>query len=149
MAEEKTDSKKKIRNITFRVLKAMIKAVIVYALYFFLMQFLAPVSELVPGFQQLVETFVIVYIVLMVLGTLTSGTIFQYFFNTAQSLYVMLYLLLSLNGGTLSVGFENVSLMVDLRLFLMIVILLSLLGLAKSVLQAVNFLNERAEYGRI
>ena len=149
MAEEKTDSKKKIRNITFMVLKATMKAVIVYALYFFLMQFLAPVSEFVPGFQQLVETFVIVYIVLMVLGTLTSGTIFQYFFNTAQSLYVMLYLLLSLNGGTLSVDFENVSLMVDLRLFLMIVILLSLLGLAKSVLQAVNFLNERAEYGRI
>jgi len=35
--------------------------------------------------------------------------------------------------------------MVDIRLFLMVAILLSLLGFAKSVLQAINFLNEKAQ----
>jgi hypothetical protein len=36
--------------------------------------------------------------------------------------------------------------MVDLRLFLAIAVLLSLLGLAKSVLQAINYMSEKAEY---
>jgi hypothetical protein len=38
---------------------------------------------------------------------------------------------------------------VDLRLFLAIAMLLSLLGLAKSVFQAINYMSEKAEYTRI
>jgi hypothetical protein len=36
--------------------------------------------------------------------------------------------------------------MVDLRLFLAIAMLLSLLGLAKPVFQAINYMSEKAEY---
>jgi len=90
-----------------------------------------------------------VYILLMIVGELTSGTIFQYFFSVAKALFVIGYLIFSLNGGILSLTFQNVSLMVDLRLFLAIAMLLSLLGLAKSVLQAVNYMSEKAEYTRI
>jgi hypothetical protein len=35
--------------------------------------------------------------------------------------------------------------MVDLRMFLVIAVLLSLLGLAKTVLQAINYMSEKAE----
>ena len=149
MAETNNDFKKKVRNFTFKALKATVKGILFYALYFVLWMFLAPISEMIPGLQQMIETFVIVYILLMIVGELTSGTIFQYFFSVAKALFVIGYLIFSLNGGILSLTFQNVSLMVDLRLFLAIAMLLSLLGLAKSVLQAVNYMSEKAEYTRI
>jgi uncharacterized ion transporter superfamily protein YfcC len=145
MDERNDDSRRKIRRIVFLALKATIKATIFYVVYFIVSGFLAPVSELIPGFQQMVEAFVMVYIVLMIIGDLTSGTICQHFFNAAKALFVMAYLIMSLNGGLFGVTFENVNLLVDLRLFLVVAMLLSLLGLAKSVLQAINYMNEKAE----
>jgi len=149
MADTGNNFKKKIRNFTFKALKATVKGILFYAIYFVLWMFLAPISDMVPGFQQMIETFVIVYICLMIVGELASGTIFQYFFNVAKALFVIGYLIFSLNGGIFGLTFQNVSLMVDLRLFLAIAMLLSLLGLAKSVLQAINYMNEKAEYTRI
>jgi len=146
MADTGNNFKKKIRNFTFKALKATVKGILFYAIYFVLWMFLAPISDMVPGFQQMIETFVIVYICLMIVGELASGTIFQYFFNVAKALFVIGYLIFSLKGGIFGLTFQNVSLMVDLRLFLAIAMLLSLLGLAKSVLQAINFLNEKAEH---
>ena len=149
MADSKNNPKKRIRNLTFKALKAAVKGVLFYGIYFFLWILLAPLSEIVPGFQQMVETFVIVYIILIIIGELTSGTVFQHFFNAAKALFVIGYLVLSLKGGIFGLTFKNVSLMVDLRLFLIIVTLLSLLGLTKSVLQAINYMNEKTEYTRI
>jgi uncharacterized ion transporter superfamily protein YfcC len=145
MANANNDSKTTLRKLTFKALKATIKGVIFYAFYFIIWMFLAPVSELIPGLQMMIETFVIVYIVLMVIGDLTSGTIFQYFFNGAKALFVICYLIFSLNGGIFGVTFQNISLSIDLRLFLMIATLLGLLGFAKSILQAVDYMNTRAE----
>ena len=129
----------------FKALKAAIKGILFYVIYFILTQLLAPVSTLVPGLQQMIETFFIVYIVLMIVGDLTSGTIYQHFFNAAKALFVIGYMLFSLGGGVFGTSFENVSLMVDLRMFLVIAVLLSLLGLAKTVLQAINYMSEKAE----
>ena len=139
---------KNMRSFVFKALKATAKAIIFYAIYLFLWNILAPISQLVPGFQQMVETFVIVYITLMIIGDLASGTIFQYVFNVAKALFVIGYLIISLGGGIFGITFENINLMVDLRFFLAIAMLLSLLGLGKSVLQAVNYMSEKAEYGR-
>ena len=148
MADTGNNFKKKIRNFTFKALKATVKGILFYAIYFVLWMFLAPISDMVPGFQQMIETFVMAYILLMIVGELASGTIFQYFFNVAKALFVIGYLIFSLNGGIFGLTFQNVSLMVDLRLFLAIAMLLSLLGLAKSVLQAINYMNEKVEYTR-
>lgn len=146
MSEERKDFKTHLREITVKALKATIKGILFYGIYFVLSMFLAPLSETVPSFQQTIETFVIIYIFLMIIGELTAGTIFQCFFNTAKALFVILYLILSLEGGVIGMTFQNVNLVVDLRLFLMIAMLLSLLGVAKSVLQAINFLSEKAEH---
>lgn len=149
MVEKNNDSRKRLREITFKALKATLKGVLFYGIYFVLWMFLSPISEFVPGLQQTVETFVTVYVSLMIVGELTSGTIFEYFFNAAKALFVILYLILSLKGGIIDLTFQNISFVVDLRLFLGIAMLLSLLGLAKSMLQAINFLSGRAEYTRI
>lgn len=144
MADTNSNSHQNLRRLAFKITKATIKGAIFYGIYFFLSGFLTPISELLPGFMQTIETFVIIYIVLMVIGELTSGTIHQHFFNAAKALFVISYMLLSLRGGVFGVTFENVSLMVDLRLFLMIATLLGLVGLAKTVLQAINYMNEKA-----
>ncbi|MDI6848015.1 MAG: hypothetical protein QMD23_07840 [Candidatus Bathyarchaeia archaeon] len=149
MVDANKDFKKRLQKITFKALKATLKGVFFYAIYFVLSMFLAPISEIVPGFQRMVETFVMVYIFLIIVGELTSGTIFQHFLNAAKALFVILYLILSLKGGIMGITFQNINLIVDLRLFLIIAMLLSLLGFAKSILQAINFLNEKTEYSHI
>ena len=139
------DSKQKLRSFVFKALKATVKGVLFYTVYFIIWSFLSPITQIVPSVQQTVEIFVMVYIVLMIVGEFTSGTIYQHFFSVAKALFVIGYLILSLMGGVLEASYQNVNLMVDIRLFLTVAILLSLLGLSKSVLQAINHLNERTE----
>ena len=124
MGKEGNESKKRLRQFVGKALKATIKAVIIYVIYFVLWSFLAPVSEMIPGFQQTVEIFVIVYIFLMIIGELSAGTIFNHFFNAAKALFVILYLMLSLKGGTMGMAFEGFNLIVDLRFFLIMAMIL-------------------------
>jgi hypothetical protein len=145
MTEKRQKKKNKVKDISFRVAKATVKAILVYLLYFFLAQLLAPIFELLPGFMESIEVLVAVYIVLMILGDLTAHTVFQYFFNTARTLFFMAYLLLTMGNGLFSTSFEDYSLTLNLTLFFTVAILLGLLGFAKTILQAINFMHERAE----
>ncbi|MEM2971780.1 MAG: hypothetical protein QW270_05085 [Candidatus Bathyarchaeia archaeon] len=145
MAERKNDFKTELKRLAFKTLRATVKGVLFYALYFVLWIFISPISEFVPNFRQTVETFAITYTILIVLGEFASGTIFKYFLDAAKFLFTISYLILYLKGGLFSISYRNVCLVVDLRLVLTIATLLSLLGFAKSVLQAINFLNEKTE----
>jgi hypothetical protein len=145
MVEQQKKSKNLVKDISFRVAKATVKAILVYLIYFLLVPMLAPLFELIPGFMESLEVFVIVYIVLMILGDLTSKTVFQYFFSTARALFFMAYLLLSMGDGVFNTSYENFSLTVNLTLFYTVAVLLSLLGFARTILQAINFMHERAE----
>jgi uncharacterized ion transporter superfamily protein YfcC len=145
MAEQQKKRRNLVKDLSFRVAKASVKAVLVYLLYFFLAPMLAPLFEMVPGFMESIEAFIIVYIVLMILSDITSKTIFEHFFNTARALFFMGYLLLSMGDGVLSMSYESFSLTVNLTMFYAIATTLSLLGLAKTILQAIDFMHERAE----
>ena len=134
-----------VRDVSFRVAKAAVKAILVYLIYFLLVPLLAPLFELIPGFMESIEVFVVVYIVLMILGDLTAKTVFQYFFSTARALFFMAYLLLSMGDGVFNTSYENFSLTVNLTLFYTVAVLLSLLGFARTIFQAINFMHERAE----
>ena len=145
MAEQQKKSKNLVKDISFRVAKAALRAIFVYLIYFLVAPMLAPLFGLLPGLMESIEAFVIVYIVLMILGDLTSRTIFQHFFNTARALFVIGYLLLSMGDGVINTSYENFSLTVNLALLYTVATMLSLLGFASSILQAVNFMHERAE----
>lgn len=149
MVEKGENAKSNARKILFKALKATVKGIIVYALYYAIWMFLSPVSQYMPELQQMLEIFVTVYISLMIIEEFASGTIYQYFFNVSKSLFVIGYLIFSMRGGVFGITFQNVNLTVDLRLFLSFAMLLSLLGLSKSILQAVNYMSERAEISRI
>ena len=98
-----------------------------------------------PGFTWAVNTFFAVFVILMILGDLTEGTLFQYFFGAAKALFVVSFLILSLKNGIVNVALENLSLTVDLTTLYAFATLLSLLGLVRVMLQLINFMNERAE----
>jgi len=145
MVDETNINRKRKTSILRKALKATVEGTILYAVYFVLSQFLAPLSEFVPGFQQMIETFVIVYIILIIVAELTSGSILQHFFNVAKALFIMAYLMVSLGTGIFSLTFQGLNFFVDIHLFLIIALLLSLVGLAKSVLQTMDYVNEKAE----
>jgi hypothetical protein len=149
MVETNNNAKKTLRKFSFKALKATIKGALIYAIYFILWAFIAPVSQIIPGLQLMIETFVTVYIIFTIVEELTSGTIYHYFLNVGKALFVIGYLIGTLNGGIFGITFQNINLIVDLRLVLTIAMLLSLLGLAKSVLQTINYMNEKAEYTHI
>jgi uncharacterized ion transporter superfamily protein YfcC len=145
MAEQQKKNKNLVKDVSFRVVKATVKAILVYLIYFLLAPMLAPLFGLIPGFMESIEAFIAVYIALMILSDLTEKTVFQYFFNTARALFFMAYLLLSMGNGVFSTSYENFSLTVNLTLFYTVAVLLSLLGFARTILQAINFMHEKAE----
>lgn len=149
MGIEDSSHGKKMRKTVFTIAKTVIKTAIVCILYVILSQVLAPLSPLVPGLQQMLQTFIIVYVALMIVSNLTSGTVFQHMFGAARCGFVMAYLIVSLNSGIFDYTFGSVSLMVDLRMFLVIVMMLEILGLAKSVILAIDFVSQKAELIRI
>lgn len=148
MVYENGEFKAKFRRVVFKALRAIVKGILFYAAYFVLWMFLAPISWLASDFHQIIETFVMVYIVLMTFGEFTSGTVFKYLFDAAKALFIVSYLILSLEGGLFSTLYQNVRLVVDLRPFLTIVMVLSLLGFAKAIIQAINFMNEKQNFNR-
>lgn len=145
MVEKKKEPKSRLRRITVNVVKAIVKSVLFYVVYYFLWSLFAPAAQFIPGLQTMFETFFVIYIVLMIIGELTAGTIYQFFFGAAKTLFVISYMIMSLGGGIIGLSYENISLLVDLRLFVVIAMLLGTLGLAKTVLQAINFMSEKAE----
>lgn len=143
------DTKHKIRKYIFRGLKITLKVIIISVIYVFLMRFLAPASILIPGLQEMITTFTVVYVVLMVVSDVTAGTILQHFFNGAKALFVIAYLIVSLNSGILNITSGSVNLIIDVRAFLIIIMLLWLLGLARSIMQAISFASERLELASV
>jgi len=148
-ARDTSTKRRLIKKRLFVIAKAAIKTVIVCIIYTVVSQLLEPVSSFIPGLQQMLQNFIIIYIALMVISDLMSGTVFQYIFSASRSGFVIAYLIVSLNSGIFSYTFGNVSLMVDLRVILVVVMLLELLGLAKSVIQEIDFVSQKAELGHV
>jgi len=145
MAENGKSLRDLAKKLILRTLKAFLKSLVFYMAYLFVWSFFAHFESYVPGLGRTVENFVTVYVLLGFFGDLVAETVFQHFFSVAKALFVVGYLTLTLNGGILNLNYMGVSLTVDLRLFLSAAVLLSLLGLARSMLQAINYANKRSE----
>jgi hypothetical protein len=135
-------------------MKAAVKAVLYFVLLYLVPSLLiSQLSEFAPelfaDYSQLLRLFVAVVIFFVVASELTSGTIFQHAFNIGKAIILIVFFVLALGGGiiSLNLNFESVPINIwaDIRVYLMMLITIDLLGLAKSVLQAVNFLSEKAE----
>jgi hypothetical protein len=127
------------------VLKAAVKGLLFYLLYYVCWLFLAPLAGIIPSLQKTIETFAIIYIALVVASEIVAGTIYQHFFSIANDLFVISYLVFCLNSGVISINYQNVLLQIDTHLLLGVAMILALLGLCRSVLQTINFASRKAE----
>jgi len=137
-----------------RIIKAAIKALIYFVFLYALPVFLiSQVSQFAPelfaDYVRLLNLFIAVVIVFVVASELTAGTILQHAFNIGKAIILIIFLVLALDGGilNLSLNFEgmHLNLWADLRIYLAMLIFIDLIVLSKSVLQAINFLAEKAE----
>ncbi len=154
----KTESKGEellLKRMAPRVLKASIWGFATFLMYYIAYQLLVLPLLMFPelisfGVQPIFFTFVALAVFFAVAIQLFSGTIFQHVLGVARSLILMTYLIYALRGGILTltpnVGAETLDIVIDFRVFLMMIILVSLMGLGKSILQTINFLANEKEF---
>jgi len=133
-----------------RIVKAVIKGLLWFILLYVVPMFIiSSLSEFAPElfsrYEQLLLIFVTFTLFFVVAGELTSGTIFQHAFNIGKALILMIFIVVALEGGIVTLDFQVLHLVADLRVYLAMLLIIDLLGLAKSVLQAINFLSEKTE----
>jgi len=133
-----------------RIVKAVIKGLLYFVFLYVLPMFLiSQVSSVAPelfaGYGNLLNLFAGIVIFFVVASELTSGTIFQHGFNIGKAIILIAFFVLAFNGGFVELEVRGIRIWTDLRILLVVLIALDLLGLAKSILQAVNFLSEKAE----
>lgn len=117
---------------------------------FFVSQLSEVAPEIFSDYGQLVTVFAAVAVFFVVASELLAGTIYQHALNIGKAILFMIFIVFALNGG--AVKFEvdlmeaqRISVGADLRVFLLALVTIDLLGLAKSVIQAITFLSEKTE----
>jgi len=148
-------SKSFLRKMLPRIVKAVIKGLLYFVLLYVVPMFLvsqasAFAPRLFSDYGQVVTLFAAVVIFFAVASELTSGTIFQHALNIGKALILIIFFVVALGGGIVRLDLNiqeglPISIVADLSVYLMMLIAIDLMGLAKSVLQAINFLSESAE----
>lgn len=110
-----------------------------------LSQLPAQADEALSGYTQLLSTFAIVIVFFVVASELLAGTIFQYALNIGKALVFMAFFIFALNGGFIAFDFEFIHIEADLRVYLAMLLTIDFVGLAKSLLQAIDFLAKKTE----
>ncbi|MDH5782646.1 MAG: hypothetical protein OEZ35_03135 [Candidatus Bathyarchaeota archaeon] len=134
-----------------KMIPKVLKATVMGLLWFFLLYALPTlflselVEEVLPGYTQLLSIFAIVIVFFVVVSELLAGTIFQYAFNIGKALVFMAFFIYALNGGFIAFDLEFVHIEADLRVYLAMLLTIDFLGLAKSLLQAIDFLGKKTE----
>ncbi len=130
-----------------KALKATVKGAVWFVLLYIIPTlFLSDLAEeVLPGYAQLISTFAIVIVFFVVISELLAGTIFQYALNIGKALVFMAYFIYALNGGFLAFDFESIHIEADLRVYLAMLLTIDFLSLAKSLLQAIDFLAKKTE----
>ncbi len=100
---------------------------------------------MLQSYTQVLSSFAIVIVFFVVVSELLTGTIFQHVLNIGKALVFMAYFIYALNGGSIAFDFESMHIEADLTVYLAMLLVIDLLGLAKSLLQAINFLVKKTE----
>jgi len=149
---EEIDVKGLLRKVLPRVLKAAFwgflmggEALLLYHTPEFSGQF----ASFFPSGEPLFLIFMVIFVSFEVAIQLLSGTILSYALGVARAFISMVLLVHITNGGimTMTMPLEGITLhfTIDFRTVLAVFFLFSLATILKNILQAVEFLSERAE----
>jgi len=143
------EERKLLRSIVPRTLKAALWGFITFLMYYIPYQLLLLPALMFPeifpmGINTLFNVFVAIAVFFAVAIQLFSGTIFQHVLSVAKALTLIIYFIYAFEGGIITltppIGEATFKIVADLRVFLAMLILIYLLGLAKSIIQAIDFL---------
>lgn len=137
------------RKLLPRVLRGVAKATIVIIITLVILQFLTPLQQVIPDIKTLVETYVLISVVFIVAGELTKGTIYQYGLSMGKAFFFIGYSIYALNNGIVTQSMMGVTFSVNLQIFLIMIIFIGTIDFAKSLLQMINFMAEKAETEQI
>lgn len=152
MVEE--GSRKGIMNkLIPRAIKAALWGAFTYVFVYYLPRLIYPMDLLPLEYNQFFYLFVGIVVFFAVVVKFFSGTILEHAFSIARALILIIYFIAVFNGGIISLTMPmkgtTVNLLVDLKAFLAILILMSLLEIAKSMFQLTNFLAKKAESSQL
>ena len=146
---EKGQTKSFARKFVPRIIKAALLVIITYLPLYFISSFIEPFQGFFPWYMPTTNLFAAVFMIFLVVGVFTSGTIYQYVFGVARALVTMIFFIYVLNGGIVALavpaGGGIASIMVDLRVILAMLVLTCLLGIGKNVVQAIDFVSAKVE----
>ena len=138
--------KKMLPRIAMAVAKGVLYFVLFYALPVLV---ISQVSQFAPeiftDYVQVLKVFAGVLIFFVVAGELTRGTIFQHALNVGKAIVLLVFFVLAFNGGVIDLSVQGIRIGVDLTVFLMMFITIDLIALARSLLQAISFMQGKAE----
>jgi len=143
------EERKLLSSIVPRAIKAALWGFITFLMYYIPYRLLLIPALMFPeifplGINTLFNAFVAIAVFFAVAVQLFSGTILQHVFGVARALTLIVYFIYAFEGGiitlTPSIGEATLKIIADIRIFLAMLILIYLLGLAKSIIQAINFL---------
>jgi hypothetical protein len=86
------------------------------------------------------------YTIFLFVIEITRDTVYQHVFSVARSLTAVIYFAYLLTTSVISIPMEQLSLVVDLQFFFHVLLLGGILGLGKSILQFLNWINEKEEH---
>ncbi len=107
--------------------------------------FLAPLEQFVPQAGTLIETYVLVYVAFIIAGELTKGTIYQYGLSMGRAFFFIGYSIYALNNGIITQTIQSVTFSVNLQIFLIMIIFIGTLDFARSLIQIINHMADKAE----
>ena len=146
---EKGQTKSFARKFVPRIIKAALLVIITYLPLYFISTFIEPFQDFFPWHMPTTNLFAAVFMIFLVVGVFTSGTIYQYVFGVARALVTIIFFMYVLNGGIVAlaapVGGGSVNIMIDLRVILAMLVLTCLLGIGKNVVQAIDFVSAKVE----
>ncbi|NIR87553.1 hypothetical protein GWO13_08370 [Candidatus Bathyarchaeota archaeon] len=150
---EKGSTKGLIEKLILRVLKAALWGALTYVFVYYLPNLIYPMDLLPLGYSQFFYLFVGIVVFFAVVTKLFSGTIFEHAFSIARALIMIIYFIAVFNGGiislTMSMEEAAVNLVINLKAFLAILILVNLLGIAKSMFKVTKFLAKKVETSQL
>jgi len=144
----KLNSRFILKTVVPRVLKAAVWGSLIYIVFYYLPLILFP-SEILPfDYASELASFAIIAVSFAVGGALFSGTILGCGLGVARAIIIIAYFFAVSDSGiinvTLPVAEVSMNFTVDITIILLMIVSTSLLDIARNLLQAIIFLNEKS-----
>lgn len=106
---------------------------------------LTSLNQFFPQADVIIEIYVGVYVVFMFLNDLTNGTIYQHILGMSKAFIFIGYTVYVLNNSIMTQTMRSITFSVNLQVFLFMIVLIGTLNFAKSFLQIINYVADKAE----